>query len=408
MAGEGVALPASLTERYDAVGHRYRLAGGFERDARVVRGARGARLRRRARRARPLSSFSGGWLMRVELAKLLLARPDVLLLDEPTNHLDLPSIRFFEETLERFPGAVVVVSHDRTFLRRQANRIVELDGLGGVALYEGNYDDYLRERVARREELLARKANQDRQIAEMERFVERFRAQATKARQAQSRLKALERIERIEIEPDRRKHMRSAAPRAARARASASCRSPAIHKRYGDEPIYAGVDLELLRGERVALAGPNGAGKSTLPADRRRRAALRRGHPDPRPQRRARLLRPAPARGPRPERERSSRRSSAAPASRTSRACAGLLGRAALQRRRRREADRRPLGRREGPRRAGEAAAPTGKSPDPRRADQPSRHRGLRGPRRRLQAASRGRCSSSPTTARSSMPWRPA
>ena len=259
---EGSALPASLSERYDSLGNRYRLTGGFERDARVATVLAGLGFDD-ARAERPLSSFSGGWLMRVELAKLLLARPDVLLLDEPTNHLDLPSIRFFEDTLERFPGAVVVVSHDRTFLRRQANRIVELDGLGGSSYYEGNYDHYLRERVARREELQARKANQDRQIAEMERFVERFRAQATKARQAQSRLKALEKIERIEIEPDRRKSMRLQLAEPARA-GERVLSLAGVHKRYGDEVIYAGVDLEVLRGERVVLAGPNGAGKSTL------------------------------------------------------------------------------------------------------------------------------------------------
>ena len=259
---EGSALPASLSERYDSLGNRYRLAGGFERDVRVATVLAGLGFDD-ARAERPLSSFSGGWLMRVELAKLLLARPDVLLLDEPTNHLDLPSIRFFEDTLERFPGAVVVVSHDRTFLRRQANRIVELDGLGGSSYYEGNYDHYLRERVARREELQARKANQDRQIAEMERFVERFRAQATKARQAQSRLKALEKIERIEIEPDRRKSMRLQLAEPARA-GERVLSLAGVHKRYGDEVIYAGVDLEVLRGERVVLAGPNGAGKSTL------------------------------------------------------------------------------------------------------------------------------------------------
>ncbi len=258
----GEALPSALTERYDALGQRYRQAGGFERDARVSAVLAGLGFDDE-RAARPLSTFSGGWLMRVELAKLLLARPDVLLLDEPTNHLDLPSIRFFEETLARFAGAVVVVSHDRTFLCRQANRILELDGLGGAALYEGNYDAYLRERVARREELLARKANQDRQIAQMERFVERFRAQATKARQAQSRQKALDRIERIEIEPDRRKAIRLRLPDPPRS-GERVLSLAGIHKRFGEQTLYAGVDLELLRGERVALAGPNGAGKSTL------------------------------------------------------------------------------------------------------------------------------------------------
>ncbi|MEZ4330725.1 MAG: ABC-F family ATP-binding cassette domain-containing protein [Myxococcota bacterium] len=258
----GEALPAALSERYDTLSTRLRLAGGFERDARVAAVLAGLGFDEEAT-ARPLSTFSGGWLMRVELAKLLLAQPDVLLLDEPTNHLDLPSICFFEQTVERFPGALVVVSHDRTFLRRQANRIAELDGRGGFALYEGNYDRYLRERDARREELLARKANQDRQIAEMERFVERFRAQATKARQAQSRLKALEKIERVEAPSDARRTIRLRLPEPARA-GERVLSLEGIHKRYDDVPIYAGVDLEILRGERVALVGPNGAGKSTL------------------------------------------------------------------------------------------------------------------------------------------------
>ncbi|MFK7897556.1 MAG: ribosomal protection-like ABC-F family protein [Myxococcota bacterium] len=258
----GEELPASLTERYDAASLRFQQAGGFERDARVSEVLAGLGFQNE-HADRPLSSFSGGWIMRVELAKLLLAQPEILLLDEPTNHLDLPSIQFFENTLERFAGAVIVVSHDRTFLRRQTNRIVELDGLGGFHLFEGDYDRYLAQREQRREELLARKANQDRQIAEKERFIERFRYKATKAKQAQSRIKALEKMERIEVEPDRKRaiHLRIPPPPRSGERVLTL---EEIHKRYDEDVIYAGVDFHLQRGEKVALTGPNGAGKSTL------------------------------------------------------------------------------------------------------------------------------------------------
>ncbi|MEM9174495.1 MAG: ABC-F family ATP-binding cassette domain-containing protein [Myxococcota bacterium] len=258
----GEALPTALTERYDALGLRFERGGGFARHARVDEVLSGLGFET-ADLDRPLSTFSGGWLMRVELAKLLLGQPEVLLLDEPTNHLDLPSIQFFESTLERFPGAVVVVSHDRTFLRRQTNRIIELDGLGGFALYEGGYDRYLEQRALRREERLARKANQDRVIAEQERFIERFRYKATKARQAQSRIKALEKMERIEVEPDVRRSMRLALPPPPRS-GERVLSLEGIHKRYGDDPVYEGIDFQVRRGEKVALAGPNGAGKSTL------------------------------------------------------------------------------------------------------------------------------------------------
>jgi ATP-binding cassette subfamily F protein 3 len=265
MSQQGAAdelLPASLTQRYDETSIRFAQGGGFERHARVAEILAGLGFDEE-RADRPLSTFSGGWLMRVELAKLLLGQPEILLLDEPTNHLDLPSIQFFEATLERFPGAVLVVSHDRTFLKRQTNRIIELDGRGGFNLYEGGYERYLLQRDQRREELLARKANQDRVIAEKERFVERFRAKATKARQAQSRLKALDKIERIEIEPERRRAIRLRIPAPPRS-GDQVLTLDGLHKSYGNETLYSGVDFQLQRGEKVALAGPNGAGKSTL------------------------------------------------------------------------------------------------------------------------------------------------
>ena len=255
-------ISADVAERYDLLSTQFAHAGGFEQEARVSRVLAGLGFDEEARR-RPLSTFSGGWLMRVELAKLFLAQPQVMLLDEPTNHLDLPSIQWFEEELEDFPGALLIVSHDRTFLRRHVTRVLDLDGHGRCASYEGGYDSYLTQREERRSLLLAQKANQDRDIAQMERFVERFRAKATKARQAQSRIKALEKIDRIEIDDDRARTMRLRIPEPPRSGQNVVSLEN-IHKSYGENEIYTGVDFAVHRGEKVALAGPNGAGKSTL------------------------------------------------------------------------------------------------------------------------------------------------
>jgi len=254
-------LPDALAERYDVAQARFQHLGGFEREARIERILAGLGFDEE-RRNRPLCTFSGGWLMRVELAKLLLAEPDVLLLDEPTNHLDLPSIQWFEETLAAFRGGVVVISHDRTFLRRHVKRVAELEG-GRFRLYEGGFERYLAERERHQEELLARKQAQDREIARTERFVARFRAKSTKARQVQSRVKALEKIERIEVPAMRRRRIRLRIPPSPRAGAVPIALS-GIHKAYDDTVVYRGIDLEVRRGERVALADPNGAGKSTL------------------------------------------------------------------------------------------------------------------------------------------------
>jgi ATP-binding cassette subfamily F protein 3 len=257
----GGEVPGEVAERYDLLQHRFEHARGFEREARIERVLAGLGFAEEAR-ARPLSSFSGGWLMRVELAKLLLAEPDVLLLDEPTNHLDLPSIEWFEETLLAYRGGVVVISHDRTFLRRHVRRVAELVG-GRYTLYPGGYDFYLAERERRREELLARHAAQERRVAEVERFIERFRAKATKATQVQSRVKMLEKMERIEVDEPKARRLRLRIPEPTRAGA-VPIQLAGVHKSYGDKVVYRGLDFALKRGERLALVGPNGAGKSTL------------------------------------------------------------------------------------------------------------------------------------------------
>ena len=257
----GRDVTAALAERYDRLRHEYERRGGFEREARVARALEGLGFDAERRR-KPLRTLSGGWRMRVELAKLLLSEPDVLLLDEPTNHLDLPSIEWLESTLEGFRGALVIVSHDRAFLARHVNRVGEL-APGRFTLYEGSFDDYLAERARRREAALARQEAEGRRVAEVERFIERFRYKSSKARQVQSRVKALARMERTEVADDAARRMRLRIPPPERAGAVV-LRLAGVHKAFGDTRVYEGVDVELARGERVALVGPNGAGKSTL------------------------------------------------------------------------------------------------------------------------------------------------
>ena len=261
LGARGDEVPEELAERYDRERAAFEFAGGFERAARVERVLAGLGFAANEL-DRPLASFCGGWRMRVELAKLLLGAPDVLLLDEPTNHLDLPSIQWFEETLSDYRGGAIVISHDRAFLRRHANRMAELER-GSLVLFEGGFDRYQQARAERLEHLRARQRQEQREVAEVERFIERFRYKASKARQVQSRIKALEKRERIELPEPRARAMRLRIPEPRRSGESVLALH-GVHKRYGDKTVYAGVDLALRRGERVALVGPNGAGKSTL------------------------------------------------------------------------------------------------------------------------------------------------
>ncbi|HVO30609.1 MAG TPA: ABC-F family ATP-binding cassette domain-containing protein [bacterium] len=264
MASIGTSDPMraeALAHLHGDLQDRFHAMDGFSVETRAKEILAGLGFRERDFQKR-LDALSGGWGMRVQLARLLLARPDILLLDEPTNHLDLESVVWLEQFLADYAGAWVVVSHDRYFLNRMVDGIAELNR-DGIALYAGSYDDYLEEREERLLQIEKAAEQQAKKIADMERFIERFRYKATKARQAQSRLKQLAKIERVEAPKRKRRTLRIRLPDPPRSGEVAITLERAA-KRYGDNVIYTSLDFELRRGERVALVGPNGAGKSTL------------------------------------------------------------------------------------------------------------------------------------------------
>lgn len=210
---------------------------------------------------RDVRQFSGGWQMRIALAKLLLLEPSVLLLDEPTNHLDIESLQWLEDYLRNYNGAVVLVSHDRAFLDSLTAKTIALS-LGSLEIYAGNYSFYEIERLVRRELLLNAKKNQDAQLKQTQVFIERFRYKSTKARQVQSRIKQMEKVELIEIE-DEEKDIRFHFPQA-QSSGQVVMELKNIRKAYGNNVVYENLDYTIERGDRIAIVGINGAGKSTL------------------------------------------------------------------------------------------------------------------------------------------------
>ena len=211
--------------------------------------------------SRSMGEFSGGWIMRAELARLLFRSPDFLLLDEPTNHLDLEANLWFEKYLSSFPGGVVITSHDRAFLNHCANQVLALEP-GEVVHHRGNYDDYLVAREHAQEVKQAAAARQEREIQRQMRFIDRFRYKATKATQVQSRIKQLEKIQIIEL-PRATRKVSFSFPQPPRSGTDVITLA-GVCKSYGENVVYRGMNLRLDRGDRVALVGPNGAGKSTL------------------------------------------------------------------------------------------------------------------------------------------------
>jgi ATP-binding cassette, subfamily F, member 3 len=251
---------AQVADRYQRITGEFRVRDGYALDSQVGTVLDGLGFRKEDW-MRQTEEFSGGWQMRIALAKLLLAKPNLLLLDEPTNHLDLETRNWLEQYLLQYPYAYLLISHDRYFLDVTVDRIVEIWNKR-VQFYSGNYEKYLQQKQERRDSLVAAYKNQRERIEQLEAFINRFRAQATKAKQVQSRIKELEKIDRIEIPPDEKTiHFSFPQPNPS-GRSVVECAG--VAKNYGEKEVFRDVDFTIQRGDRIALVGVNGAGKSTL------------------------------------------------------------------------------------------------------------------------------------------------
>ena len=250
----------AILEQYSELQHRFRDGDGYTIDLRVAGVLNGLGFPPDDFE-KPTDTFSGGWQMRIALAKLILRRPHVLLLDEPTNHLDLEARNWLEDYLADYPHAVVLVSHDRYFLDRVVTRIAEIDRRG-LTPYVGTYSEYLVERDARVATLREQKKRQDEEVARIQRFIDKFRYKASKAAQVQSRVKMLEKITPIEVPPER-KRVHFSFPEC-RKSGRVALELQGVRKAYGPTVVLDDVDAHIVRGDRIAIVGPNGAGKSTL------------------------------------------------------------------------------------------------------------------------------------------------
>ena len=250
-----------LIEEYTHLNEQYTMMGGSHYEAEIERALQGLGFRR-SDFTRPTSEFSGGWRMRIELAKLLLQHPDVLLLDEPTNHLDIESIQWLEQFLARSGNAVLLVSHDRAFLNAVTNRTIEIS-CGVIYDYKLSYDKFMECRKERREQQIRAYENQQKEIADIKEFIERFRYKPTKAVQVQSRIKQLEKIVPIEIDEEDTSRLRlKFAPATRSGNYPVICND--VEKSFGSHTVFKNVNFTINRGEKVAFVGRNGEGKTTL------------------------------------------------------------------------------------------------------------------------------------------------
>jgi ATP-binding cassette subfamily F protein 3 len=254
------ATPDDSAEHHDAL-RVYDEEGGWQLEPKAKRILAGLAFRQRDF-DRQVRTMSGGWVMRAHLARLLAMEPDLLLLDEPTNHLDLESLVWFQQYLADYPGAILMISHDREFLNRLAGFIVEI-AHRKLTRYRGNWDSYIEQKAAREEQQWAAYKNQQREIATLQEFADRFRAKASKASQAQSKLKQIDRMEKIEAPVGQEKTVSFRFPQPARAGQRVITLKDVRHA-YGDLLVYERLNFEAERGQRTVLVGPNGAGKSTL------------------------------------------------------------------------------------------------------------------------------------------------
>ncbi len=252
---------AQLIHRLNEANDHYHILGGETRDADIEKTLLGLGFKREDFN-RPTSEFSGGWRMRIELAKLLLRRPSVFLLDEPTNHLDIESIQWLEEYLRNYNGAVLVISHDRAFLDNVTNRTIELS-LGKIYDYKLPYSKFVVARAERRAQLMAAYQNQQRMIEKSEEFIEKFRYKPTKSNQVQSRIKQLDKLERIEVEEEDLATLNIKFPPAPRS-GQIVAEIKDVGKSFGDKHIFSGANFTIMKGDRIALVGRNGEGKTTF------------------------------------------------------------------------------------------------------------------------------------------------
>ena len=250
-----------IMEELHEVNDRFHLLGGSNFHADIEQTLIGLGFDRKDFE-RPTSEFSGGWRMRIELAKILLQKPHVFLLDEPTNHLDIESIQWLESFLKDYPGAVVLVSHDRAFLDNVTNRTVEIS-LGKIYDYKVNYSKYLELRLERREQQLASYRNQQKMIQDTEDFIERFRYKATKSVQVQSRIKQLDKVDRIEVDEEDTRSLNIRFPPSPRS-GTVVFKAVELSKSFGNLQVLHKVDLTIERGEKIAFVGKNGEGKTTM------------------------------------------------------------------------------------------------------------------------------------------------